>query len=288
MKKLMIAAAAAALVGGAFAEETTAYTFTASVKTTVGKAGKTTTYYYLGVNDDGDKFWYQDDDIFGTEDGSYQDGQMYLMPRYFETKTINGRTIPCLSAEGKADIEWLKTYIIPLQATYGNKSAKKWCESGKFVEEGCYRVAGTKKFSTVVFGNFCCEALKDEDDAEVLSFTLTQRFGSLSYQTAKKVEIYGTAMDSAFTLAGQGSVGKVLTYDDAEGNLATEDLGITSVSGYLVGTLDAPDCVNCCSLPDAAVAFTCDDPTQNDTLDTAAFGTFSLKYNAKATKALAN
>lgn len=287
MKKLMIAAAAAALVGGAFAEEKTAYTFTASVKTTVGKAGKTTTYYYLGVNDDGDKFWYQDNAIAGTEGASYADGQMFLMPRYFAEKTINGRTIPCLSAEGKADIEWLKTYIIPLQATYGNKSAKKWCESGKFVEEGCYRVAGTKKFTAIVKGDVCCEALKDEDDAEVLAFTLTQRFGSLSYQTAKKVEIYGTAMDT-FTLAGQGSVGKVLVYDDGEDEFATEDLGITSISGYLVGKLAAPDCVNCCSLPDAAVAFTCDDPTPNDTLETAAYGTFSLKYNAKATKALAD
>ena len=309
MKKLMIAAAAAALVGGAFAADT-AYTFTASVKTTVGKAGKTTSTYNLGKSIDG-KFWYEDATVYtaAVEDDPDTDpdesadasGLIVDYPDYFATKTINGSTIPCLSAKAKADYNWLADNIVPLATTYAYKSANKWCETFKVVLTGCYRVAGTKKFSAIVKGDACCEtltALDDEDTSVSVDFSgLTQRFGGLTYQTAKKVEVLGTiaADDSnrvdgkgrtiSGDLAGQGSVGKVLVVEGVD--IDTEDLGVTSISGYLVGELNAPVCVNCCDANTPADAFTCEDETPYDNLATAGYGTFSLKYNAKATKALA-
>ena len=310
MKKLMIAAAAAALVGGAFAADT-AYTFTASVKTTVGKAGKTTSTYNLGKSIDG-KFWYEDATVYtaAVEDDPDTDpdesadasGLIVDYPDYFATKTINGSTIPCLSAKAKADYNWLADNIVPLATTYAYKSANKWCETFKVVLTGCYRVAGTKKFSAIVKGDACCEALTaldDEDTAVAVDFSgFTQRFGGLTYQTAKKVEVLGTitADDSdrvdgkgrtiSGDLAGQGSVGKVLVVEGED--IDTEDLGVTSISGYLVGELNAPVCVNCCDANTPAVAFTCGDERPYDNLTTAGYGTFSLKYNAKATKALAD
>ena len=310
MKKLMIAAAAAALVGGAFAADT-AYTFTASVKTTVGKAGKTTSTYNLGKSIDG-KFWYEDaavytaaveDDPGTTEADESADASGLIVdyPDYFATKTINGSTIPCLSAKAKADYNWLADNIVPLATTYAYKSANKWCETFKVVLTGCYRVAGTKKFSAIVKGDACCSsltALDDEDTTVTVDFSgLTQRFGGLTYATAKKVEVLGTidADDSdredgkgrtiSGDLAGQGSVGKVLVVEGED--IDTVDLGVTSISGYLVGELNAPVCVNCCDANTPAVAFACGDLNPNDALETAGYGTFSLKYNAKATKALA-
>ena len=298
MKKLMIAAAVAALVGGAFAD--TAYTFTASVKTTVGKAGKTTTTYYLGM-DDGGAFWYND--AGETEPGA-QEGDPEVIIRksivqlkadklnYFTTKTVNGRTIDCLSNEAKKDYTWLKENIVPLTFIYDQKSANKWCETFKVVDEGCYRVAGTKKFKAIVSGEaLCCSDLvsvEDEDTVVSITPSLTQRFGGLTYATAKKAEVIAdvTVADNARVadgkIAGQGSIGKVLDSEEGE-----TYMGITSLSGNFVGELDAPVCVNCCTDPTPAIAFDCDDEIGDVALTTAGYGTFSIKYNAKATKALA-
>ena len=54
MKKLMIVAAIAAMAGGAIADTNTAYTFTATLKTTKGKSGKVTTTYNLGADATGE------------------------------------------------------------------------------------------------------------------------------------------------------------------------------------------------------------------------------------------
>ena len=308
MKKLMIAAAAAALVGGAFAADT-AYTFTASVKTTVGKAGKVTLTYNLGKNLEGTKFWYDDEGDIDDDGAAPVTNRASIAtlkaekPAYFGTKTVSGQSITCLTAAAKKDYAWLKENIAPLADIYFVKSVNKWCETFKVVETGCYRVAGTKKFSTVVAGDFCCSELSAVDPLgtvatiDLSSSGLSQRFGGLTYATAKKAEIFGDVdLDDGVrtfsgVLAGQGSVGKVLVFnndDDPDTFFETEDLGITSISGYLVGAVNAPDCENCCALDVEAIAFTCEDDTPNTDLTTAGYGTFSLKYNAKATKALAN
>ncbi len=276
MKKLMIAAALAAMVGGAYAD--TAYTFNASLKTTVGKSGKVTTTYNLG-EDVGGVFWYADSAVTNL---------MATMPTYFTTKRVGGRTIPALSNLAKRDNAWLVANIAPLAATYNKKSAGKWCETLKVTDEGCYRVAGTKKFKAVVQGaDFCCSELTtiaDGGDALSITSELAQRFGGLTYEKAKKAELVGNVTGEGIEelyIAGQGSIGKVLDSNDM-----SQNDGITSISGNAVGILVAPECEYCCSDNQAAVAFRCDDNPGDVNLTTAAFGTFSLKYNAKATKSL--
>lgn len=275
MKKLMIAAALAAMVGGAYAD--TAYTFNASLKTTVGKSGKVTTTYNLG-EDAGGVFWYADSTVTNL---------MATQATYFTTKRVGGRTIPALSNLAKRDNAWLVANIAPLAATYNKKSAGKWCETLKVTDEGCYRVTGTKKFKAVVSGSdFCCSELTtiaDGGDALSITSALAQRFGGLTYEKAKKAEILADVAGSncGFYIAGQGSIGKVLDSND----MSLND-GITSISGNAVGVLAAPECEYCCTDNQPAIAFVCGDDAGDVSLMTAAYGTFSIKYNAKATKDL--
>lgn len=276
MKKLMIAAAAAAMVGGAYAD--TAYTFSASLKTTVGKSGKVTSTYNLGEDAQG-VFWYDDAAVTSLTNTT---------PSYFTTKRVGGRTILALSNLAKKDNAWLVANIVPLAETYDNKSAGKWCETFKVTAEGCYRVTGTKKIKAIVSGpDFCCtenlETIPEGGDILEIEPELAQRFGGLTYEKARKAEFVGIIGGSDFELyvAGQGSIGKVLDSSD----LSLND-GITSISGSAVGILAAPECEYCCSPDQPAIAFVCGDDRGNVDLPTAAFGTFSLKYNAKATKDL--
>ena len=278
MKKLMIAAAAAAMIGGAFATDGTVYTFKMSLKTTVGKAGKLTETINLGADIDGTNFWYQDASI----------NPLYTTnTAYFTTKKVGGKYIPALTSAAKKDAAWLDANIVPLATKYSYKSANKWCESFKVTDEGCYRVTGTKKFEDIVLAeDLCCDTLTGADGIDTITPDFVQLFGSLSYENAKKVETFaqveGDGIDTMY-IAGQGSIGKIkYAYDDD----LYEETGLSSISGNAVGILDAPACEYCCTADVPAVAFECGKVAANATLTTAAYGTWSLKYNAKETKDL--
>lgn len=285
MKKLMIVAAVAAMAGGVFAD--TAYTFSATLKTTKGKSGKVTSTYNLGANAAGE-FWYEETAVADLIAAENANTQLAAKDRYFTTKKFGGRTVPALTSKAKKDADWLSANIAPLAATYNEKSAGKWCDTFKLTEAGCYRVAGTEKVKDIFVGDICCAALTGIDSGLSLSTDdgLVQRFGGLKYATAKKAEIFATVDDGAdveLYLAGQGSIGKVLSTDD----LTAPVEGVTSLSGNIVGVIPAPECEYCCTANVPAIAFVCGgDEAGSTDLKTAAYGTFSLKYNAKATKAL--
>ena len=289
MKKLMIVAAVAAMVGGAFAD--TAYTFSATLKTTKGKSGKVTSTYNLGMNPADGKFWYEDTAAAALIADEEANTQLAAKDRYFTTKKVGGRTVPALTAKAKKDADWLSRNIAPLAATYNEKSAGKWCDTFKLTEEGCYRMAGTEKVKDILVGDICCAALVGQDADLGLSIDATasldgvQRFGGLTYAAAKKAEIFAEVTGTDVTtmyLAGQGSIGKVL--DTSNPDTTVE--GVTSLSGNIVGVITAPECEFCCSANLPAVAFVCGTVAGDNALDTAAYGTFSIKYNAKATKEL--
>ena len=288
MKKLMIVAAVAAMVGGAFAD--TAYTFSATLKTTKGKSGKVTTTYNLGADAAG-VFWYEETAVADLIAAENANTQLAAKDRYFTTKKFGGRTVPALTSKAKKDADWLSRNIAPLAATYNEKSAGKWCDTFKLTEEGCYRVAGTEKIKDIFVGDICCAALVGQDLDLGLSLDSTallggvQRFGGLTYAAAKKAEIFAKVDDGADVecyLAGQGSFGKVLEHTD----LDTAVDGVTSLSGNIVGVIPAPECEYCCTANVPAIAFACGDAAGDTALKTAVYGTFSLKYNAKATKDL--
>ena len=300
MKKLIIAAAVAVVAGGAFALD--GYDFTATLKTTKGKSGKDTVTINLGADASGQVFWYQEPTL----------ASWFANPEYATTKTVGGFTVPTLKKDKVASDADLQKKIKAAAATYKFKSAGKWCETYKFTDENCYRVAGSAKIAVDLYTSNCCAIVTagkvlitntfetvygvneggiyiDETTTESIGPGFINRFGSLVYTKATKVEMFGgvkalpTTDNRVFiagALAGQGTYSKDR---------------VSSVSGNIVGYMMPTLCPSCCTKPFTAIAFLCDDPTPHggyplgekpqgsdyaEELPTAAFGTFRLKYNS--------
>ena len=283
MKKLMIAVAAAAMIGGAYAE---GYDFTASVKTTKGKYGSQKTTYTVNVGlDDNGIFWW--------------DGEGWL------TEKDAKSAVKAMSNDDKAEFAWLDLEFDGVATKYNNKEYYKnkwvWCYTFKFyeVDEDCYRVPSSAKLKGIVSMDGCCgiwefvsydfgtTILADDVAAEGVSeitHPLLYRINGVSLGKANKVEVTGTFGDTSydgttigtFAYAGQGDFDVKADY-------------IKSISGNLVGILENPDCESCCDYDTEAVVFECYDDEdfltvlQDQPEGTAAFGTFSLKYNKKYT-----
>ena len=273
MKKLMIAAVAAVVAGSMFAAPYV-YDFDATVKTTQGRAGVVTVN--LGMNAAGTQFWYQDPAVAGFMD---------------TTKNINGVAVPTIKAETVNGNPAIQAAILTIAATYNTRSAGRWCETYRI--PGCYRVAGTRRYTDQFRQDDCCAAgyaLNDVDGngsviawqqtSAAIATPLFQRFGSADPAAANKVELYGPV--SIFTvgavqvfggwLAGQGTMARRNGVDY-----------ISTISGNIVGTLPAPTCANCCTLPTPSVAFDCANPTGAALPFTAGFGTFRLRINNNLT-----
>ena len=282
MKKLMIAAAAAAMVSGVFAVPT--YDFSANVKTTTAKYGKQTTTYTVnvGLNAAGVYWW----DDLGFDDE--KQAKSYV-------KKLNN--------DEKADFAWDDLNFDGVSTDYFVKELYKgkyvWCYSFKFKEtyEDCYRVAGSRKLKGDVIIEDCCDFtegweftglsyLENIDwlaDQKITTLFLV-RFGGLSLEKATKVEYAGEIGDFSdaevgnWAFAGQGGIDKKLGI-------------ISSISGNIVGFLPPTECEDCCDYNAYASYFICDEDglliefvEGEDAVDpTAAFGTWSLKYNAKKT-----
>lgn len=323
MKKLMIAAAAAAMVGGAYADLTdlgtagTAYNATFTLKTTVGKAKMATVQYYLGMNAMGTAMWYQDASIAPTIAADLANTTAGFVHK-FAQKKISGKNVPCLTAAGKKDAATLalvkalattdKTGKNADGATYGWKSAGKWCDTFSEKDEYCYRTAGTVKTSGIFIDDCCASGITGAAGTGFVHV-----FGGESLANSKKVEIYVDDLVAAgavivekdgvtpaavtdnlkndrainvLAIAGQGTYGKVKAND---GTGALSDVnGILSVSGNAVGTCDSVFCTSCCiaggiaqNVWDCTVGAPA---TPAASTDTAAYGTFSLRYNAAFTK----
>jgi hypothetical protein len=176
MKKLMILAAVAAIAGGAFAD--VGYNFSATLKTTKGRLGKDViTTLNLGQNALLG-FWYQDH--------RYAEITNILDGAWYDTKVIQGRTIPTVAkatdsagetysktgkylwAANEADGTSSSNYIAvvkllgELHEIYHERSAGVYCETVKVVDPAkCYRVAGSKKINQDFYEDWnyedCCE-----------------------------------------------------------------------------------------------------------------------------------
>lgn len=275
MKKLMIVAAAAAMVGGAFAE---GYDFTASVKTTKGKYGsqKTTYTVNLGTNDQGEYWW---------------DGLGYANEK--EAKA----DVKKMTNDEKADFAINTLNFDGVDTDYPFKEYYRgkwvWCYTFKFFEtdENCYRVPGSAKLKGVVWMDGCCDTWEFLtydfgttiiDDDTVFTHDLLYRINGVSVGKANKVEASGTIGAASYDAQTIGTFAYA-----GQGDYDVKNDYIKSISGNIVGILENPDCESCCDYDTEAVVFECEDDTDTITsyLDTpngtAAFGTFSLKYNKK-------
>lgn len=278
----MIAAAAAAMIGGAYAD--LAYDYTACLKTTDGKkSGKVTSTVNLGW-DGVDTFWYADAKVV----------QLILADtkgEYFTTKSVGGNTVPALTSKAKKDVTWLLSTntldILRLAVQYPYQSDGKWCEQVKYTTELCYRATKSLKQKALVYVEDCCTDMfegeftnkENLDEPCTIEFPLNHRFGGAMLSKATKVEVFGYVngqpdeVTPGFTVAGQGTW---------KAKLVDGVAGISSISGNIVGVLDAPTCFYCCANPDAAYAWDCDaedDADLDSNLYTAAYGTWTLKFN---------
>ena len=325
MKKLMIVAAAAAMVGGAqaFDIETDVnpgdfvYDFSATLTTTTGKEGKSwSETFTVNLGKDGAGKWWYDDDIFVTSaDGKFK--SVTLASGTYEKALKAGskqypwklNTSVVKSDELKEELAYAlgfdgedTTYFVKQQY----KGKLVWCETFKYkytYPGECYRAKGTQKIKATVFiDDMCADGGIVEDNGDAYDFTLQflNFFGSQDVTKANSVEAlytydlddtgYGN-LDGAdgtnfgFALAGQGTwKAKLFKYE------GIDVPGIDSISGNIVGYLPAPDCEACCANAAPALAFECDidplDRVPGYDLPTAAFGTWSMKFNKKATIAL--
>ena len=301
MKKLMIAAAVAAMIGGAYAE---GYDFTASVKTTKGKEGSAKTTYRVGVGqDDTGTYWWKDlasTYMWETEKeakryiqklSNDEKAAFAVLELGFDPTVLDNHPAPAnKSVDGTTDYNYQEYY----------KGKWQWCYTFKFTvkDEDCFRVPGSAKLKGIVWMDECCGVwefvdydfgitLLDDDPGDwtsEISHPLLYRIGGVSLAKANKVEVTGTFGDGGtgyvgdtigtFAYAGQGA------YDTKYGR-------ISSISGNIVGVLDNPNCEECCDDNQIAIVFECEDDDDWITSytdmpnGTAAFGTFSLKYNKK-------
>jgi hypothetical protein len=271
MKKLMIAAAAAAMISGAFAE---GYDFTASVKTTKGKYGKITYTVNVGTDEYGTFWW---DDLGYTDEKSAK------------------ADVKKMTNEEKAAFAWYALDFDGAKTKYDYKEYYRgkwvWCYTFKFYGEECYRVKSSAKLKGVVTMDGCCadwEFLTYDfgwtfiNDDTLFTHPLLYRIGSASGDKATVVEATGTIGDASY----DGTVIGTFAYA-GQGAFDVKNYRISNLSGNIVGVLENPDCESCCDYDAEALVFECED--DDDTITsinltpngTAAFGTFSLKYNKK-------
>ena len=294
MKKLMIAAAAAAMISGAFAE---GYDFTATVKATNGKEGKAKTTYRVGVGqDDTGVYWWKDlgfdteklakqfvKKLNNEEKADFAYNDLGFVPYVYDNYPVAANK----SVDGTTDYNYQEYY----------KNKWQWCYTFKFTDknEDCYRVPATVKLKGIVWMEECCDVwefveydfgttiLPDEE----ITHPLLYRINGVTLDKANKVEVTGTIGD-----AGAGYVGNTIgTFAYAgQGAYDVKNGRITSISGNIVGVLENPDCEECCDDNQIAIVFECENDDdwitsyqddESELLGTAAFGTFSLKYNKK-------
>ena len=277
MKKLMIAAALAAMIGGAFAD---GYDFTASVKTTKGKYGSQKTTYTVNLGTDEDGVYWWDDLGFDNE----KEAKAYVKSLSNEDKADLADDLNFDRITGENDYDTPELY----------KGKLRWCYTFKFteVDEDCYRVPGSAKLRGIVVIDACCgdwefgpynfgkTEFADEDG--MFYHQLLYRINGVSSEKANKVEAAGTIGDVSF----DGTVIGTFAYA-GQGVYDVKNARIASISGNIVGVLENPDCESCCDYNTEAVVFECADgddeiTSYNDTPDgTAAYGSFTLKYNKK-------
>jgi len=303
-----------------FDAENLVYDFSATLTTTTGKEGKaTTTTYYVGVGKSAAGIWWYNDPMFTeTSDGKFKTatigGQTVNALKAGNAQypwKLNTSVIK--TDEQKMELAAKLGYIpyIPVakdsrkvtgytnydeQKWYKNKYV--WCEtfSFKVVTPGdCYRDTTKVTIKGVLTMDAWCQGgvvveNSDPDEDYAFETLFLNSFGAYLEEKATKVEglfTYGDDIDKGdgtnvgFVLAGQGAYGKAFSFKE-DGDTITIN-GITSISGSIVGYLPAPDCDACCADSVKAVVFPWCEDTEPAETPTAAYGTWSIKVNKKAT-----
>ena len=304
----MVAAALAAMTVGAYAGVADAYNvydLSISVKTTTGKAGSAsheTEYSYYGKGEATD-WWYNDDEFKtgGPFDEILVKNSKSDAKKHGEY-TIKQKAIDGLTLEKQ---EMLKELLEDYRDHDPEDNGGAWCLRIKWpIPAACYRASASKSLKAYAISDSCCAEdwkfdvyaksaslnnfiLLWKDSKTVnygtIDFSFLYRIGGIE-EKATKVEgfavadfVGGAFKDGSLWMAGQGCFDK-------------KNALVKNVSGNVAGYLGASVCpLNCCESP-YAYAYDCEgndiDGIELGTIHTAAYGTWSLKYNASATKKL--
>lgn len=176
-------------------------------------------------------------------------------------------------------------------AKYGKVTYKDDLGCGdyeKVTEYTCYREKGKKTLTGYYYACECACDLADSDvfglvlwdsktkcldESAAIEFEILQTFG----KKLDKVEalLWLETDNGEFCAAGMGSV------DTKKGI-------VKSISGDIVGAMDAPECDDECKDYDDDLRFgaICEDADILDEASTVAYGTWSLKYNSSISKKL--
>lgn len=105
--------------------------------------------------------------------------------------------------------------------------------------------------------------------------TVYQRFGAQASDRANRLEIYA-GIPYAYTDDGYLFAGWIAGQGTA---LAANSMEANTISGNIVGVIQAPTCENCCTDPTPSWAFDCANRTTSAQLPySAAYGTFRMRY----------
>jgi hypothetical protein len=105
--------------------------------------------------------------------------------------------------------------------------------------------------------------------------TLYQRFGAQASNRANRLEIYA-GIPYAYTDDGYLFAGWIAGQGTA---LFADSMDASTISGNIVGVIEAPTCENCCTAPTPSWAFDCANGTTAAQLPySAAYGTFRIRY----------
>lgn len=167
------------------------------------------------------------------------------------------------------------------------------CGDSEEIGAVCYRTKGSMSLQGYIESCTCdCEGLMDgvlnlwnkkAKTYEVVEGAFSWMF--INIMGKKNTETEGSWV---LPLDGIGLLGGGVLYGSGFGNWNSKECRVDSMSGNFAGFVSAPLCdsdITC----DAAIAYPCACivPGTEDELPTVAFGTWSIKYNKKLSKKLA-
>jgi len=154
----------------------------------------------------------------------------------------------------------------------------------------CFRKIGKKTLQGFLFTCDCeCDAIESADMYLWNKKEKVFESGSMSWDFINIIGKKQKDVEGSWkiTLDGTGSLGAGTIYGAGFGKWDSKKEIVKSLSGNFAGYLEAPECDDELSC-DAAAAYVCTDLlTPDSSLDTAAFGTWSIKYSSSKSKKLA-
>lgn len=198
---------------------------------------------------------------------------------------------PITPAEDCAIAYSFKATLNTTAIKLGKVTVKNDLGCGDYEKEtvySCYREKGKK---TLTGYYYACECACDLADTDVFGLALwDSKTKCLDESAAIEFEIlqtFGKKFDKVEALLWLETDNGVF-YAAGMGSVDTKKGIVKSISGDIVGAMDAPECDPDCDCEDLRFGAICEDADVLDEASTVAYGSWSLKYNSSISKKLVN